>query len=370
MFGLSIAAYHFFENPIRGSKWLETSAEKCDRSILDRSRWRLRALRMSESDQTIGIGALVLVTLALVSLAITPPANTTIPPIATGGHKYLTSEATATTNPEQTMLSESIAAAAQATSWPELNPTMDDAITSKHAAGDIETCGQVDRPDESECTWGSPSAPKSMMLLGDSIAMTYVAPLRSFAEGSAGQWKIRGEAMFGCPFVDIPPTKDSQFAKACSGHRQDAVRAVIESRPDVVVIANLYLYAGVSPSTYTDSLLRLVQQFAHFTGKVIFLSSPPADVKISDCYNRMSKPFDCVSRVTDTWRSRAQVDQSVAAAVSGIFIDSSPWFCTPDGYCPSFVRTTPTKIDEYHMTPQFAALIAPAVAEELHRQGL
>ncbi|NKR74034.1 acyltransferase family protein [Rhodococcus hoagii] len=367
MFGCSIFAYHFFENPIRASKWLETKQESKERRILDFSRWRLRTLKVSESNQSIGIGALTLVTAGLIAIAIVPQAVTTTPP-----SPLATAELDAPdtlVGPAQAKLSADILAAVKAASWPELSPSMDDAIGSAQASPDVLSCGKVKRPSAASCTWGDPQAPKTMVILGDSIAMTYVEPLKNFAELSGGQWKVRTEAMFGCPFIDIESGKsDRDIDVACPGRKEEAIQVVNEVRPDVVLIANYY--SALESNKLAAGLKSYISRFSSNVGKIALLAPPPDDVKIGECYTRASKPSDCISRVTANWLNRAATEKSVAASVGGIFLDPIPWFCTPDYYCPSFVGATPVKSDGAHMLPEYARLISPAFAESLYSSGL
>lgn len=377
MFGFSIAAYHFFENPIRGSKWLENATERNERRILDMSRWRLRTLRISNKNQIVGIAALAMVTAGLSAYALQPLVPATAPPIVTALSNPASIAAVAA-GPAQQQLSEAIAASVQATSWPELNPSMDDAIRGKQAPADILPCGTVSRPSDSQCTWGNPGAPHTMMVLGDSVAMTYIEPLRKFAEASEGRWKVRSQAMFGCNFVDIT-TRDTNddIGKACPEWKSDAIRAVNELRPDIVFITNAYVNkkalnsdTPISPNEWTAGMTRLVSQFAENAGKVVFLAAPPSDVNIRDCYNRVNTPADCLSRVTGEWNERADIDEALAKNFDGIFVDTRTLFCTEDGFCPSFVGHTPVKSDVAHMTPEYASLISPALVEVLKASGV
>lgn len=366
MFGFSIAAYHFFENPIRASKWLETGAERKERSFLDLSRWRLPTLKVSETNQSIGIGALALITAGIAAITLVPQTVTATPaPIAAAR----STEQDTQIGPAQAKLSAEILAAAKADSWPDLSPSMDEAIGSAQASPEVLSCGKVQRASAASCTWGDPQAPKTMVILGDSIAMTYVEPLKNFAELSGGQWKVRSEAMFGCPFIDITSEKsDRDIDVACPGRKEEAIQVVNELRPDVVVIANYY--SALESSKLTAGLKSYISRFSANVGKVALLAPPPDDVKIGDCYTRASKPADCVSRVTANWRNRAATEKAVATSVGGVFLDPIPWFCTTDHYCPSFVGTTPVKSDGAHMLPEYARLISPAVAESLYESGL
>jgi len=235
MFGGAIAAYHFFENPIRASKWLETDSEVRDRNALDFSRWRLRTLKMSETSQSIGIGALALVTAGIATFALSPIQPPAAAPIRTAVIASTSDQSETDQFPlgdAGVSLANQIDEAVAATDWPELSPSMDDAIKGPQTPSYISPCGQVERPAVENCTWGEQSAPKTIMVLGDSVAMTYIEPLKYFAENSAGEWKVSNEAMFGCTFLDIAMRDEGdKFGAACPDRKVAAIRAVNELRP-------------------------------------------------------------------------------------------------------------------------------------------
>ncbi|MCZ1075107.1 acyltransferase family protein [Rhodococcus sp. A5(2022)] len=372
MFGFSIAAYHFFENPIRNSRWLINESERADRRILDLSRWRLPSVTMTESDKTIAIGSLALITAGIASFALVPPKVTVIPgagytPVGTAAEAL--TDPTQSLGPAQTEVASQITTAVSATSWPDLSPSMDDAIAGPQAPTEILRCGNPTRLSPSDCTWGSPAAPKTMVLVGDSMAMTYAQPLKNFAEASGGQWKVRVEAMFGCRFADLPiQASDNDIARACPQHRSNVIQTINDVKPTAVVISNNY--TSEEASVWTDAMTRFVDQFRTNTGSVFLLAAPPTSFDITKCYTRTAQPADCVGQISDQWTARASAEARLADRINGEFVDSRQWFCTSAGYCPSFVGSTPTKRDRTHMTPAYGALISPAVAERLHELGL
>lgn len=106
------------------------------------------------------------------------------------------------------------------------------------------------------------------------------------------------------------------------------------------------------------------------TKKVVWLSAPPLDKSIAECYaTATSVPADCISEVTDQWRAVADVEKRVAASVDGIWIDSRPWFCRED-LCPAFVGSMLTKRDRPHMTMAYADRITPVISEALSAAGV
>ncbi|KAF0963794.1 acyltransferase family protein [Rhodococcus sp. T7] len=373
MFGLSIASYHFFENRIRSSKWLETGIEKKERIILDVSRWRLRTLKMSEPSQTIGIASLALVTAALAVYATTPTDPQLLPPSAAAVNQSIT----ANVGPEQGKLSGEISAALASRAWPELSPTMDEAIAGPQAPKAISDCGSINPPPESRCIWGDPNAPKKIVIVGDSVAMTYVEAFKNIAESSGGQWQVRSRAMYGCTFIDQTiSSPDPEITEACSQRKAEAISAINKLRPDLVVITNTYeprtndaTKQSVTWTEWVTGMKALTSQFAANVGKVAFLAPPPSDVNVRDCYNKLSVPAECVSGLTGDWTTMSKVEEDLAHGSGFAYVNSRDWFCV-GGYCPAFVGTTPVKLDKVHMTSQYADRISPALRESLTAQGL
>ncbi|WP_084922712.1 acyltransferase family protein [Prescottella equi] len=371
MFGTSIAAYHFFENPIRKSNWLINDSERVDRRILNPSRWRLPEAKMSDADKTVALGALALITLGVATYAVVPVSVTAIPGVGYNPDQQNVSPVatTSTAGPAQSALASDIAKALSATEWPELSPSMDDAISGPQAPVEIQRCGNPSRKAPEECTWGSPTAPKTLLLAGDSMSMTYGQALKNFAESSGGEWKVRVEGMFGCRFVDLSvEATDSAISKACPDHRQNVVRTINEIKPNAVVISNNY--TSEDATEWSNAMSRLIDQFKESTQRVILLAAPPTAVDITKCYTRSALPADCAGKISDQWTSRAAAESRLADTFQGTFVDSRAWFCTSDGYCPSFVGTTPTRRDRTHMTPAYGSLISPAISEHLREIGL
>ncbi|MFW0874783.1 acyltransferase family protein [Rhodococcoides corynebacterioides] len=367
MFSLAILSYHYFEDPVRKSNWLTTPAERTEDAVLRRSRWRLPAMKkMSRENQVVGVGAAALFTVGLAATALVPYTVTTPP--------YVANQLAATENgdagPAQAALTTEIIAAAKATSWPQLSPTLDEVIASDDWVPQaVSDCGQVTRLPAPQCTFGPASAPNTMVVLGDSVAMAYVEVLKNFADASGGQWNVRVEAMFGCTFTDLEIRGSiARYADACPQRKEDAVRTINETRPAAVLVTNSYGYDD--ESEWFEGMKTFVGRFAANTGRVVMLSAPPDQVNIADCYTRTSTPADCISAVTQDWSAIATSERAIADFYDGSFVDSRPWFCTAEGVCPAFVGSTPTKKDTVHMTPNYADKISSAAAETLSSPGV
>jgi hypothetical protein len=128
---------------------------------------------------------------------------------------------------------------------------------------------------------------------------------------------------------------------------------------------------SLGPGQWADSLRQIADKFRASTKKVVWLSAPPADKNIKECYGTLSSgPADCIGQVTSQWLSIADDEQNLSKSLGGIWIDSQPWFCSQDGVCPAFVGSTPTKLDGSHMSPPYGKKITPVIGESLASAGV
>jgi hypothetical protein len=185
--------------------------------------------------------------------------------------------------------------------------------------------------------------------------------------------------MLGCTFADdLIEGREEALVDTCVSRKQHAVDIINATKPDVVIISNSYgtkKIAGTNRLLTTDkwfkSLGQIVKKFNDSAGKIVFLSPPPADKNISDCYGRRgSRPADCISGVTQQWLTQAVPEQNLAASIGAEWVDSRPWFCGGGRLCPSFVGSTPTKADTVHFTPSYGHKISPVIAESFREAGL
>lgn len=158
---------------------------------------------------------------------------------------------------------------------------------------------------------------------------------------------------------------DQSVLDACPQRKQHAVVLINSTRPQVVVISNLYEKkrpvggdAWMTDGAWSNSLRMQIDKFRGSTEKVVLLSAPPADKSIKECYGeRSSLPANCISQVENTWLWMARAEQDLAESVGAVWVDARPWFCSGDGYCPSFVGSTPTKLDRHHMSTAYGQKI-------------
>jgi peptidoglycan/LPS O-acetylase OafA/YrhL len=372
-FGLAIASFHFVESPLRYSDWQKVRAATKE---IQRHRYEPQ-----RSSQYAAVAALSLVTLGLCAYALRPDVPSQLPPpvVAAAPGEVDPSAAEPRLGPLTSALQEEITHALTMTEWPRLDPSMESAMSTPESPPEVHACNGVDPLAAGVCTWGSPDAPTRVVIVGDSVALSYAGPLQQLALQSGGQIQVRVAAMGGCEFVDaVIFVPDEAIVAACPERTQRAVDLINSTKPDVVIITNIYGTKRLVESTqwmttgeWSDSLRQIIDKFRGNTEKVVLLSPPPAEKNIRECYgDRSSVPADCISQVDATWRSMARAEQDVAESVGGTWIDSRPWFCSQQALCPSFVGSTPTKLDTYHMTMAYGQKIYPVMGESLRAAGV
>lgn len=373
---ISIWSYHFIEFPIHSSKLFERS--RPGERMTDRIQSWARA---NSARFQVGLLTLLAPTVAIIvglSFAPVPEAG------SVAGSNPAVSPGTAAPleelPPALSALQGQITNSRSLTSWPEeLTPSIDSALSASGGMfpADIASCAKGAEADVDACTFGDPDAPNTMVVAGDSVAAAWELSLHHVVEDSAGQWKMIALAKFACQFTDLPLSAASTSAATECGARRDFVeRTVAALHPALVIVSNNAVArkdaggAAVTTEQWKGGLESILGRVAPNTGKTSLLASPPSDVNIAKCYTIVTKPTDCTSRRTSFWDQTTRAESEAVASINGVWVPTDRLFCTADGVCPAVVTRTLVKSDESHMTPEYAALIAPALREALDTAGL
>jgi peptidoglycan/LPS O-acetylase OafA/YrhL len=365
IFVWSYYAYELWEKRILDSNWLKGSKRRTSSrsDTVFNEAYKLKALSL-----------LVVLFLVVIYMGFRPEPERTA--IASTDQTLAAPEATALPSdaplpPETAKLQVKIKAALSTTSWPTLDPSMDEVIAADKYPEKLKECGSGDRVDWSTCTYGDSNAPKSAVLLGDSIAMHWVVPLRQIY--GTGDWNFRSMAMFSCAFTDLKQKiANASRAPLCDQRKQEAVSFVNERQPDLVIVSSSAV-TGYSPETneaYSPAawVAGAERQIKKLSGAkhVLILSAPPADKDVKECFTPTSNPAACVSGKTMEWSNVASLESKLAKELGGTHVDASSLFCF-GGRCPSFVSGMPVKRDKVHITPEYGEMIVPALRELMLR---
>jgi hypothetical protein len=343
-----VYTFHLVEDPVRRSQWLAPRADKPRRRRRSR---RPQSAVLTPAYQRTALSFLALATAVLVVAAFqSVPSTTTAAapaPLPSDGPSAATA---------QDQLQAQITQALAAKAWPALSPSMNSVMTGGLGPDDIHSCGGADVIDEKACTWGDPKAQHTIVVVGNSVALVYVDLLRRVV-GNDNGWNVVSYGMYGCGFRDMTilvPPPDAQ--KSCRQRPDDAVAAINRLDPAVVVLA------GTGNVESAESEIHKIT----VKSKLVMIPGPPADKDVNECYSKVSTPADCVSVPEPGW---GDLESKVSRDVGAVYVNSQKWVCV-DERCPAFVGTTPVKLDRFHLTSAYNALIAPAVREELESRDI
>ncbi|WP_104082542.1 acyltransferase family protein [Cryobacterium sp. Y11] len=376
MLALSVFSFHFVEDPIRHSLWLETSHTR------QRERMR-RPVRTRDSRNAVAwVGALVVITPVLVSVSFV--ATKSRPTSDAAGAAPIGAGATDTppTSPAEapTLLStrqSAITAALRAAAWPETTPAFD-ALGDNSGAPEWvdDNCLSVSEKNAAGCIYGDPAAPKTAVLLGDSMAISYMPAIRAALEPLG--FNVRSLTMFSCPAINISvaakSASDASAAK-CDDHHAWVYDEVATISPDLVIMSSLAgsivrLASGNEGAaalaewqTATNTTITALQGM---TDQVAVLAPPPASTSFAECKTLTSSPADCSYSPSSLYQKVIAAEQTAVTAVGEFarYVNVVPWLCV-DGACPAFIDNTPVFFDGQHFVREASSQLGPLLAEAL-----
>lgn len=366
MLAASVYSYHLVEYPLHHNQWFRSR----------RSRQPPRVI--PKSYQQVAFSLLAVVTASLAVLALQPPekpasaltARATTP-LDDDTERAADGDQAQPRLPRAVQdLQSDIIQALGATSWPTLEPSIDEAIQGGQARAELLGCGYIDPVIEVNCTLGDPDASNVAIMVGDSISMTWASSLSYAFEAPGSDWQIKSYGTFGCPFTSVTQTDLGDIQEACPDRKSAAVEAVNRIKPDVVFWAGVFEHGGQTSTEFRESV---EQQIAKFdlpdSSRIVFLTQPPPQTPLAECATRSSAPIDCTGGVSSKWLEYESGQVLAARNVGGQVVDTRVLFCA-ESLCPPFVDGTPMFQDGLHMTPAYGRQIAPALMALLKQQGV
>ncbi|MGP4031767.1 acyltransferase family protein [Pseudarthrobacter sp. 1C304] len=368
--GMSALSYHLLEDPIRKSGWLEPKGKRMPSTVA------------RQKAATGGLVALALVTACVVGAALAEDASykTAVPVAVTAPVQTSGQDAPKTPEGEYAV---KINAALAATEWPDLSPSVDSLGQGAKATewvkdgclgGDSGSL-EADIAKAQTCVYGDPAAAKTAVVVGDSIAISYVPAVRAALEPKG--YKVVVYTMQQCPAVMVTVFRgDKSEHPRCDPFRQWALDQVSASKPDMVILssskdASMRLVSKAEGSAVVGEWIAGTKEtltaLAGFAGRVVLLDPPPGGKALQECATRVSKPSDCVTSPNTRYGELYGAVRDAAAAVpeaNAEVISTRDWFCSGNS-CPSFVGRTPVYADQGHLTPDYAVTLAPLLASAL-----
>ncbi|OFI37295.1 hypothetical protein BIU82_09430 [Arthrobacter sp. SW1] len=376
--GLSVLSFHLLEDPIRKSSWLDPAAAKKRHS---------HRISPKLAAQITGVVALFIVTavagaysLNLYAAKPSEAANASL------GPKSKAPAVDAKT--AETALAAQIRTALDATAWPELSPSIE-SLGRDTQAREWAKDGCLGKdvnslPDPMEnaarCVYGDAKAKKTAVLLGDSVAISWLPGLRAALEPKG--YKILVYTLQECPAIKIPVLHGVNDALAphpeCTSFHNNAYAKMRDIKPDAIFMSSVAgttarLASGskgpASLQEWSKAAQASFTELAAAAKQVVVLSPPPGGKNLQQCATRISKPADCVTSPDSIYFDTESVERQAAAAATAAgkgkvtLASTKSWFCSPRNSCPAFIGTTPVYADVSHLNYQFAEKLGPVLAQ-------
>ncbi|MCC3272969.1 hypothetical protein MUK71_05175 [Arthrobacter zhangbolii] len=257
--------------------------------------------------------------------------------------------------------------------FPELTPSLEELGTEAWvAAVNKSGCPQTGPETLDRCRGGSPGADRTVVVLGDSSAVSWLPGIEEAAK--AAGWETVPLTLSQCPAAGVSVTHEGgQPYPECDEHREWAVQEINRMKPDLVVLSDsedslTRLVSGSSneaAAQLTSGLVETIGRINDAAGAVVVLGPAPAGKDLRQCMAADARPEDCISKASVGWRNMQEVTGRAAAETGAEFVDVGPWFCGEDGRCPAFVASIAVRMDTTHMSTDYSRFLAPVLAERV-----
>ena len=343
-FALAVAMYFAVEQPIRS------------RTLLSRR----PALSLSMGGVFVA---------ASVSVALLVADGAGVPAVGGGG----TAQAAAATTP--TEISAVLTAATGVKVLPAVQPSLAGAVSDRPARTNkclVPDPNGTTPPPDADCTFGDPSAARTIVVTGDSHANEWMPAFDAF--GKADHWKIIEYAKAACSPGNYPTYVDpidNRLYNKCNDFRTAVHARITALKPTYVVLASEIRTVDIDPS----GMVQTIRADQAAGSRVIYLEDTPNPQKVGsvpDCLAKHTNNIQLcsMSRTDPSTRLNGMIQRrtEVAAAqqAGAAVVDPTAWFCTATT-CPAVINKMIVYADNSHITATYAAWLSPVLSAAMKK---
>jgi hypothetical protein len=231
------------------------------------------------------------------------------------------------------------------------------------------------------CSWGNPSARKTVVLFGDSHVMMWVSAIEPAVLASGARLIVMADA--GCPVASITAYNNGAnpgYDTACSKWRSSTIAQLNAMKPATIIMAERTANLFSAPdqfATDSDIATGLATTFAALapSGARLALigdnpSFAPAGTWPGVCLG--AHPTAITTCATSTHpadpsaRSHVAGEQAAASRAHVTFIDPTPWLCR-NGVCPAVINNLIVYYDWSHLTATYAYYLSGVMKTAIAR---
>lgn len=355
---LSVMSYHWVEEPFRSMRW----------RLPSRSAWKF-PLTSKPGIRFLGL-ALCVIAVSSVFFVMRGPVPTPAAPL----ESLLPLAASSASELErEAAIDDAISAAEWPNLVPEISALGDQARVPEWA---VDGClnGGLPQPETDaalgfeRCIYGDRASDEIAVLYGDSVAISYLPAVRASLPG----WRIDVLTIGQCPATEsLVNLGDGSSYPGCEVFRTRAKAKIEKAHPDLLIVSSSTLsverlasHASGSAATeeWQAGTQAMVSTLAPMTDKLVILDAPPLEASPQYCKTPISRPSDCVAKVTQQYVAVTEAQRAGARAAKQsnvIYPKNITWFCSRAGECPSFIGATVTLADGMHLTELGSLALSP-----------
>jgi hypothetical protein len=255
-----------------------------------------------------------------------------------------------------------------------LTPAIDVAFDDRSPAADAGCLLDFTETDQPTCLYGDPRGDKTMVLVGDSHAEQWFAPLEEQAR--ANGYKLYSWTKSACPIADVDNVWSQQLKREyreCMSWRADLQERVRKLNPDVIVSSQSdhVVWDSMSDADWGRATANGLQKMSGDNSRVVYLQDTPyvGEDPLACLQDNLSDASKCMVPVADAFQIFPERHSAVRSAVETAgfqFVDTLPFFCTDT--CPSVVGNMTVRRDAGHITNTYAAWLSPMLAPIFEEQ--
>jgi hypothetical protein len=264
--------------------------------------------------------------------------------------------------PASAPLSAVADAVAAVKSWAPLPSVLVPPIATASSDGvNLGACSQYPVLTGKVCNLGDPSGSKTLVVFGNSHSVMWVPALSLIAKAEG--WKLYPIVREACAYETYPDLYQVWSPQNVCSHFYDWAKTTIKRlHPDVIVMGSYDETPG-----WIAGEVQIVRQLRPLTKRFILLSDDVGGAAPALCLARTGATQGSCAKPEGSNTLEMQA-QTIAASTKVDFLNIRPLMCEEET-CPAVIDgLIPTK-DDSHLTPQFSAFVAPALALAINLGG-
>jgi hypothetical protein len=225
-----------------------------------------------------------------------------------------------------------------------------------------------------QCRIGSPTAKKTVALLGDEHAMMWTTALRNILLPLG--YAIQPLTMGGCPNARITVFDHAlpNHGRECDKHRAWVFRKLAVMNPDTVVMSDFSGFADYTGpdgkrttigvrDAWATGLERTLAKIHPLTHHIVVLGQTPRGRALEKCLPSSLNLSRCYG--DDVYLSGIRVmEKRIITDINGMYVDPGPWLCVAES-CPPIIDKTPVYFDDNHFTVTLTKRLTPLLRTKL-----